>query len=255
MTEHQAAAEPSRPLRPVVIHYHLFKNAGTSVDSTLKANFGATWTSIEREPILTPAALRQFLSQRPWVSVVSSHTAQLPPPRLPGTEFIPVLFLRHPLDRVRSIYDFERRQQLDAPAPNKAKEVDLAGYVEWRLRRAEENGDHSIANFQVQRLAPSGSGGHGLARAIAAANALEFVGLVEAYEDSIGRLQEVLSARFPRVELRSERANATPGRAQSMAERLERLEHDLGTETFERLRQANTADLALWTHVRGSYPG
>ena len=35
------------PKRFLILHYHLFKNAGTSVDSVLKKNFGKLWEDIE----------------------------------------------------------------------------------------------------------------------------------------------------------------------------------------------------------------
>ena len=47
--------------RPIIIHYHLFKNAGTSLDRTLRQNFGVTWATIEHEPTMRPAELRRFL--------------------------------------------------------------------------------------------------------------------------------------------------------------------------------------------------
>ncbi len=31
----------------IVAHYHLFKNAGTSVDAILAKNFGSNWSKIE----------------------------------------------------------------------------------------------------------------------------------------------------------------------------------------------------------------
>ena len=34
-------------MRKIVFHYHLFKNAGTSVDEMLKASFGPAWVTRE----------------------------------------------------------------------------------------------------------------------------------------------------------------------------------------------------------------
>jgi len=33
--------------RTILIHYHLFKNAGTSLDAVLKENFGDKWITRE----------------------------------------------------------------------------------------------------------------------------------------------------------------------------------------------------------------
>ena len=74
-----------------LVHYHLFKNAGTSVDEMLRQNFGSQW--IEREfegPHNRPNtdAVAQFLNERPDIIALSSHTAPAirsastaPPPR------------------------------------------------------------------------------------------------------------------------------------------------------------------------------
>lgn len=240
------AAPATRQPRPIIVHYHLFKNAGTSVDRTLQANFGATWTTIERDPQLLPRDLRQFLIENPWVTAVSSHTAMLPLPKLPGISIIPIVFLRHPLDRIRSIYDFERRQDVSAPAPDKAKEVGFAGYVDWRLDRAEARQDHSIANFQTRRLARLVPGEGPLVRAKRAVEELPFVGLVEDYEPSLLRLQALLQESFPKVELAPRTANTTEGRLPTMEQRLAAMRADLGEETYLRVSRANALDMALW---------
>lgn len=244
---------PERPPRPIVVHYHFFKNAGTSVDRTLQASFGATWASVERDPRMAPHELRQFLMDNPWVTAVSSHTAMLPAPNVDGLEIIPVLFLRHPLDRVRSIYDFERRQDVDAPAPNKAKETSLAGYVEWRLDRADAVGDHSIADFQVHRLAPAGHGSGLSESARDAVDRLPFVGVVEEFRKSVQSLTSVLAAHFPSISLSVERTNVTPGRPARLGERMDALRDELGPGLFERLAQQNRGDHDLWMYARARY--
>jgi hypothetical protein len=37
--------------RTIILHYHLFKNAGTSVDAILKRNFGDKWVTSEFPPM------------------------------------------------------------------------------------------------------------------------------------------------------------------------------------------------------------
>src|SRR4029079_906891 len=88
--------------RPIIIHYHFFKNAGTSVDAILQRNFGAGWTSREYPARSTPNAAREFLVANPQIAALSSHTLPLPPPDIPDAEILPILFIRHPLDRLKS---------------------------------------------------------------------------------------------------------------------------------------------------------
>ncbi|TMK06653.1 MAG: hypothetical protein E6G72_16545, partial [Alphaproteobacteria bacterium] len=108
-----AAVSAESARRPIIIHYHFFKNAGTSVDAILQRNFGAGWTSREYPPRSTPNAAREFLTANPQIAALSSHTLPLPPPDIPDAEILPILFIRHPLDRLKSAYLFERNQRAD----------------------------------------------------------------------------------------------------------------------------------------------
>lgn len=237
------AASRARP-RPLIIHYHLFKNAGTSLDGTLRANFRASWNSFEGSgPELSVSELQLYLLERPWITVLSSHKAVLPPPRLPGAEIIPILFIRHPLDRVRSVYDFEVKQQADTDGARAAKVMDFPEYVRWRLDR---KGDRAIADFQTHRLAKGGQGPNELQRAMNGLETLSFVGLVEDYEKSLERLQALLVEYFPPIELTATHLNVTRTNDLLLEDRLNELEERLGAALFSDLLHANQNDLVIW---------
>jgi hypothetical protein len=62
----------------------VFKNAGTSVDAWLSAQFGAGWQSFDRPTgwsNITTSDLLAFLRERPAVQALSSHQARWPEPR------------------------------------------------------------------------------------------------------------------------------------------------------------------------------
>lgn len=241
----------SPPPRPVIVHYHIFKNAGTSVDGSLRANFPASWDTLEANgPWLKPERLAQHLVARPWVSVFSSHTTELPVPEIPGLQIVPVLFVRHPIDRIRSIYDFERRQQVDNEGANAAKQYSFAGYVGWRLDRPR---DFALEDFQTRVLARAGRGATLLERALDAVVRLPFVGLVEDYPASVDKLQRVLEPHFPRIRLKVVHANATRKDAENLTDRLAVTRQRLGDPLYERLVDANCADLALWESIAQQY--
>ena len=85
-----AAVSAEAARRAIIIHYHFFKNAGTSVDAILQRNFGAGWTSREYPPRSTPNGAREFLTANPQIAALSSHTLPLPPPDIPDA----ILFAR-----------------------------------------------------------------------------------------------------------------------------------------------------------------
>jgi hypothetical protein len=238
-----------RTRRPLLLHYHLFKNAGTSVDAMLAENFGDRWAAREFDaPARAP--LREYLIAHPDLDAFSSHTAPLPPPRLPGREVFPLLFLRHPLLRLRSAWLFERRQELDEEGPRLARAHDFAGYVRARLGW---RGDRQARDFQASRLARGTAGpGDELTRARATLAKLPFVGLVEAYDASLARLTEQLRPLFPGFRPVALHENRSGEPDLPLADQLTRVAEELGPLLPEVLA-ANAADLAIWQEVAATY--
>jgi hypothetical protein len=242
--------EVSSPVRTVVIHYHVFKNAGTSVDKALQSAFGQAWAGFEGNGRkVTPAELADYVLENDAVTVVSSHLAHLPVPEIPGVRVVPVIFVRHPLDRIRSSYDFERIQQVDTPGAKAAKELDLKGYIAWRLGI----GDRAVRNLHTWRLGMGGNGPTELDRALDTIRRLPFVGLVERYQESLDRLTRLLGDEFPGLTLEPLHYNRTADETSDLEGRLARLRDELGEEGFDALRRANQDDLVLWDTVREMY--
>ena len=134
------------PRRPILIHYHIFKNAGTSVDRLLSESFGERWYTIEGQApqkIIKPKAIADFVRQNPKLVAVSSHTAR---PPLPARNYCPILLLRHPIVRIRSIQRFLKRDTNQRQHPY--AKPGLRHYVEWLLE--QETGRQGVGrNFQV----------------------------------------------------------------------------------------------------------
>lgn len=244
--------DASANTRKVVIHYHLYKNAGSSVDNILHKNFGnEVWVKWEgnTESGYKHRASREemaaLIASRPDIVAVSSHVADICPPQLDDVQVFPIVFLRHPLDRIASVYHFEHKQQINALAPNKAKELDFKGYVEWRLQS-----DRVFRNFQTMRLAayavaPEDKNLPELARALKALSGLPFVGLVERFGESVARLEAWLKPHFPQFVGQQVRANSTSDPKMNLEQKLENLREQLGDELYARLVQENADDLAL----------
>jgi hypothetical protein len=239
--------------RNIVLHYHLFKNAGTSVDHSLKANFKGYWHAHEGKASGWPSEeVADYLLAHADIKVLSSHTALMPVPVIPGATIYPVIFIRHPIDRVRSIYDFERKQTDITEGSKMAKITDLCGFVEWRLQR---KGDRSLRNFQTHRFAaaikpsqvsPKLSEEE---RALLALDTLPFIGIVEQYDRSLERLQDWLSPVFEGIDLQPTKVNVTQRSDQSLDERLAALRAELGPTLYKALVDANQSDLNLYSAV------
>jgi len=234
--------------RFVLFHYHLFKNAGTSVDRLLEQNFGERWVSREFEP--RPAAqhqqeVEQWLQARPEAVAFSSHTAELPPPKVPDVRVLPIVLLRHPIDRIASVYAFERRQGGGGFGAVLARNTSLAGYIEVRLSLAN---DRQCRDFHVGRLCRMfpASEGTELARAMRAVRSLPFVGLVECFDASMERLATLVRPHWPGFRAAGIVANSSRDPAEPLAVRLQRMRDELGAERYAALLDANADDLALY---------
>ena len=244
--------------RTILFHYHLFKNAGTSVDQILKRNFGARWVSREfegrrnRESHLRE--ITQWVQAHPEAQAFSSHTLDLPPPVVPGVEIFPVLFVRHPLDRIASAYAFEKRQGGGGFGAVLARNTSFGGYVEVRLSMP---GDRQCRNFHTDRFARmlTADAGNELSRSLAALDLLPFVGLVEQFSASMARLARLLQPAFPGFQAFEVSANMSRKAESTFESRMAAFQEELGAPLFDRLMAANEDDLALHTAVRSRLDG
>lgn len=78
-------------------------------------------------PLLEKArALRQWIEETPEAVCFASHAAELRPPKIEGTFIMPILFIRYPLDRIRSAYE------LSAGNPNPPSALHSPRRRRWR---------------------------------------------------------------------------------------------------------------------------
>lgn len=241
--------------RAVIIHYHIFKNAGSSVDAILEHNFKDEWVEIEgpNNKKLTPEMMASFIQENPHIKAISSHTAQVTLPTVPGVDIIPIFFFRHPVDRIQSAYNFERKQVSDLPGPKKAKEGDFAHYMAWRLSSPSMN---QIVNFQALRLKDFKEETYNREvhlirpRAMTALRQLPFVGLVERFDESMEKFAELIRPYFPNFELITAHTNTTNDPNLTVKAKLDSFEQKIGRPTFINLTQLNTIDMELYHFVR-----
>jgi hypothetical protein len=240
--------------RAVILHYHLFKNAGTSIDELLRRNFGARWTIREFSASRgeNAAAVREFIGNNPDLQAISSHTALLPVPQSSGADIFPIIFIRHPIDRLRSAYEFERGQQASTPGARLAKAHDFGGYLRELLRNPRHR---QIRNFQTFRLSHAGAARKRseLQRAIVTLGTLPFVGLVERFDESVARLQIRLRPLFPGFGVQPVHRNAASSRQDTLPDRLAKVEETLGKELYREICDANADDLAIYELVDSGY--
>jgi hypothetical protein len=237
----------------VLIHYHIFKNAGTSFEWALEQAFGVTRVLHLDTPFhygyISAREMRQAVRLNPAIKVIATHQAAPPAPRIQDREVITSILIRDPIARIRSIYAFERFQDTVHPGNLKAKNLDFRQYVEWRL----ETSARMFCNFQVhfccrRRVAeiPNLDSSH-LQQAIEALDGVDIVGTVERYDEWLALARAVLEDHVEGLSLPSGRHNVLTGeRCLSKETIYQDLVRDLGETTARYLLEQNELDMSLY---------
>lgn len=235
-------------IKPVLVHAHLFKNAGTTLDWSLGRSFGTGFCDHRDDAQMrgNPEYLADFLTKNSQLRALSSHWLPFPLPCIAGVELHPLVILRDPIERILSVYEFERRQAVDHPGTKKAREGDLQSYVSWRI---DVGTGPVIRDYQVRMLSgeyPGKDIESQFQQAITLLESLPAIGLVERYRESAVLFEHALSGAFPELDLSFQRQNVRDSNDQrSPDERRAAVEYQLG-DLLQAVRDANSFDIALY---------
>jgi hypothetical protein len=238
-------------MRRVILHYHLFKNAGTSLDAAFKENFkGDEWVTAEfpSQPAKNRELVKQWIIDNPQAKCFSSHSAMLPPPKIEGVKVLPVIFMRHPIDRIASAYEFEKKQGGDGFGAVLARNTDFKGYVETRLSLGN---DRQCRNFHMQRLAAMFGEklGDEVVRAKLAIDTLPFVGLVEDFSKFLILLEKWMKSEgFSDIVLQPVEKNVSRSVHKPIEEKLKVIQNSLGDNVWKSLLASNEKDIELYLY-------
>ena len=250
---------PAHGTRNVIVHYHLFKNAGSSIDHILKENFGERrWRSEEFSGPTTNIPLvlsgqsnyrevEEWLAAHPEVIALSSHTAAMPLPELPRTQVWPIVMVREPVIRLQSSYLFQRarfQSGFDDHTTRLAGENDLAGYLRGLLSMERQSMARNFASVRLAGAVP-GSPEQLRQRAFEALRVLPFVGVVERFDLSMQVLQEWLAPHFPKFRVLPVWQNPTDKASTPTAERLNGIRQVVGDDLYRQVVAANRIDIDL----------
>jgi hypothetical protein len=243
-------------MKNVIVHYHIFKNAGSTIDHILQNNFKNTWAAFEGEKAhsrISPQELEGFILSHPDIQVVSSHNAILPVPVIPGITIAPIFFLRHPLDRIRSVYDFERHQGLTSGPVSRGAEhaakLNFDDYIQWRFDSSKNGVTHNhhtawlLHHPRFQRVDIQQAD---YEQALQMLDTLPFFGLVERFDDSLGLLSAYLNSLGIKIDLEYQVKNSSKHHVKPLEERIATLRNSIGDNTWAKLDARNQWDLKLY---------
>jgi hypothetical protein len=243
-----------------LIHYHIYKNAGSSIDRLLQQSFGSAWTSFEGRDaadVLPASRLSAFLEKTPTVRAVSSHLAR---PPLPSPNDKAIVMLRHPIDRVYSVYAFAQRDPTQ-PDHHRARARSLAEYVRWALDSTD--GGVVIRNYQTIHLSQASFRYGHIYRACATEAdlqeakdllaALGVFGLVRRFADSCAAFMRQYRDAIPELRMFDVRENTSQPHHTREADVIERVRTELGPDLYRRLVCTNELDIQLYEWAKARF--
>jgi hypothetical protein len=242
-------------MRFVLLHYHFLKNAGTTIEEILDRNFGERFARLdtpERSGHYTNAALLEFLEGNPEVTAVSSHQIRHPLPEARGYLFFDLCFLRDPIDRIRSMYDYFREKPAPGdPLSDLAARSGLGDFVTCLVERFREE----VTNVQVALLAHGGVDEHppdqrDFRLALERVLDTSFLGVVDRFEQSLIAGRHFLDPVFPALDCSYTPVNVSGGMKGSVAARRRKLREACGRAVYRELVRLNALDCELVRRAR-----
>ncbi len=237
--------------KTILIHHHIFKNAGTSFNHALKQYFKDRFVEYDlpNSSLVTNEHLREFILGHPEALAISSHHACLPTPQGIDYQTISSVLLRQPLARIESIYKFEHQQEANTEGAIKAKEFGFKDYVVWRLEKTP----NMLCNYQTHYCSRTKQSEinkrptpESLEIAIKNLKNCAIVGTVEGYEDFLTVAQDKLRQFYPDITLRYTFLNRTSPSVSRVKQIRESLVLKLGKDLVLELEDRNQLDNQLY---------
>jgi hypothetical protein len=242
-------------MRFVLLHYHFLKNAGTTIENILDRNFGERFEridTVDRSGHFTNEALLSLLESRPEIQAVSSHQIRHPLPQVRGYLFFDLCFLRDPIDRIRSMYDYFRQKPSSGdPLSELANRAGLGDFLTCLVERFREE----VTNVQVGLLASGGvdkdpPSDRDFQVALERMLETSFLGVVDRFEDSVTAGRYYLSPVFPNLDCTQAPVNVSGGLEGSLAARRKKVRQACGDSVYKELLRRNTLDCELVRRAR-----
>jgi hypothetical protein len=241
-------------VRFVLLHYHFFKNAGTTIEEILAHSFFENYARFDTEDFdgaVSQEELVSYLRRYPRMKAVSSHQFRYPVPQARGFIFFDVCFLRDPIDRIRSMYDYFRDKPVPGePASDLARTQSIGGFIAGLV----EQHAYRVSNVQVNMLANGVVNDPpvetDLIRATEVMLRTSFLGVVDCFNESLIAGQHFLRPVFPNLALAQQPANVSSGLEKAMQARIEKFRQACDADVYAELVRLNALDSELVNRAR-----
>lgn len=179
----------------------------------LRREFSGAFASLhssDADAVLGAEHLSDCLLNNPQVKAVTSHHLRYPMGKIPGTVLFDCCFLRHPLDRLQSLYEHFRRTGEEDWLSCLARAKSPAGF----MKTLAETAPHVVSNVQTLYLSMGGAltrpaGPWDLEKASDILRQMSFPGLVERFDEGLVAAEYFLRPAFPDLRLEYVAQNVT----------------------------------------------
>ncbi len=242
------------PTRFVVAHLHIFKNAGSTIEHILEREFPASFARLHGpnpESTLEADDLAAFLRDHPGVQAVTSHHLRYPLPTIPRTVFFDCCFLRHPLERLDSMYSYFQKIDSTDAMSRSARRQTSAEFIRSLMARSP----HLISNVQVTQLARGGAftrpaNEFDLENAVRIVRNMALPGVVEMFAESMAAAEYYIRPAFPNIKLGASPKNVSRPIVSSASEREQRLVRLWGLDLHRQVTKMNELDIELFRQAQ-----
>jgi hypothetical protein len=234
--------------RLVLLHYHVFKNAGTTIEEILHRSFFEKFARLDFDALehaVSNADLLTFLNANPHIRALSSHQIRYPLPAAPGYVFFDLCFLRDPIDRVRSMYQyFREKPRAGEPVSDLANQADLGGFMAGLVNRLQEWANDVQVNLLAHRSVDDAPPQEkDLDFAIETMLKTSWLGVVDCFDESLIAGKHFLSPVFPGLDCAQPPVNVSHTRVPEL--------RDVCSEqVYAELLRLNALDLELLKRAR-----
>ena len=244
--------------RFVILHYHIFKNAGSTIDYALSRNFGEGFVEfhgVHDDAQLMADDVLPLVGSDLSIQAVTSHHLRYPKPAMRGTHFIDVCFIRHPLDRIRSLYHYGRKQDPETWLGGLALQYDEAGFIAHLV----EHVPPAVNDVQVNFLANGGfyarpPGAADRDEACAIVERVCALGVVDLFDVSMVAIEHYLKPMFPSLSMAYVRQNVSAPEPHAVASGSEAIatacRQAWGDALYAKVFALNEQDLRLYAKAR-----
>lgn len=238
--------------RTVIIHCHIFKNAGTTFDYSLERNFGHAFLAHHDDEKMKNGAeyMGLFLQRHPDIKAFSSHHIRFPLPAILNTRLLPALIIRHPIDRIGAVFLFERKQYSKTSSAANIKRMSFREYVLWRMNPTSEG---VFRNFQTSYCLDGRPGVINEENYKIATKRIEgtsLLGIVDCYDESMVLFEEALRPYYPDIDLSYIKQSVTIGGEKNLEQRFNTIFKAIGMKAMDLIYANNYWDLLLYLETK-----